>query len=182
MSHTTIPPKTGDQLLEQTALRISALRKASGPLSAVTMGVGCNQDYRTPGRSPSTGVLQLHTSLLQLSLSHHLLTSLSHKFYSCFPLHVQQTPGTRPRVVVVTQGPSPTLLAAGGEIVELPIEPLNMDLLVDTNGAGESFVGGFCVGLLKGEGLAECVKRGQWLARVVVQQSGVAFPASCDYS
>ena len=60
--------------------------------------------------------------------------------------------GTRPRIVVITQGSSPTILACQGKVVTFPVEPLANELLVDTNGAGDSFAGGFIAKLIQGQG------------------------------
>lgn len=89
--------------------------------------------------------------------------------------------GTRPRIVVITQGPRPTLLACQGKIVTFPVNPLANELLVDTNGAGDSFVGGFIAKLLQGEKLADCVRAGHFAARTVIQQNGCTFPKVCDF-
>lgn len=51
--------------------------------------------------------------------------------------------GTRPRVVVFTQGSSATIVACQGKITTYPVEKLPSNMLVDTNGAGDAFVGGF---------------------------------------
>ena len=45
--------------------------------------------------------------------------------------------GTRPRMVVFTQGSNATLVAYEGHIHTYPVEALPRDLLVDTNGAGD---------------------------------------------
>ena len=55
----------------------------------------------------------------------------------------------RPRVAIVTNGSKPIIVAIntpGSDEVDLkeyPIEALTKDKVVDTNGAGDSFVGGF---------------------------------------
>ena len=48
--------------------------------------------------------------------------------------------------------------------------------LVDTNGAGDAFVGGFFAGYLQGAGIADSVAAGQWAARIVIQNEGCTFP------
>lgn len=57
--------------------------------------------------------------------------------------HLSELPkknSQRQRVVVITQGSEPTVLAVGNEIKEFPVKkPLE---IIDTNGAGDSFVGG----------------------------------------
>jgi len=89
--------------------------------------------------------------------------------------------GTRPRIVVITQGPNPTYVACQGKVMTFPVEPLPNELLVDTNGAGDSFCGGFIAHMIKGEPLSDCVRAGHWAARTVIQHSGCTFPKVCDY-
>ena len=45
----------------------------------------------------------------------------------------------------------------------------------DTNGAGDTFVGGFFAALASGKKLHDAVAEGQELAALVVQNSGVQF-------
>lgn len=87
--------------------------------------------------------------------------------------------GTRPRVVVFTQGCEPTIVASEGKVTQYPVEPLSKELLVDTNGAGDAFVGGFLAQLVKELPLAECVRAGHFASRVVIQRSGCSFPEKC---
>ncbi|CAM9580895.1 unnamed protein product [Heterosigma akashiwo] len=86
--------------------------------------------------------------------------------------------GTRPRVVVFTQGAESTIVACGGTVTEYAVERLPQEALVDTNGAGDAFVGSWrsCCG-----GLGEKRDRGHWASRVVIQRSGCTFPETCDY-
>ncbi len=54
----------------------------------------------------------------------------------------------RPRVAVITQGKEPVIVAVQkdgeeNQITEYPVTVLSKEQLVDTNGAGDSFVGGF---------------------------------------
>jgi adenosine kinase len=58
--------------------------------------------------------------------------------------------GTRPRVVVITQGGQPTILSTLGQVTSYAVEPLANELLVDINGAGDAFVGGFIAKLVQG--------------------------------
>lgn len=48
--------------------------------------------------------------------------------------------------------------------------------LVDTNAAGDSFVGGFVANLVFGKDMAECIKAGNHAANVVIQRPGCSFP------
>jgi len=61
----------------------------------------------------------------------------------------KKTNANRKRVAIVTQGGEPTIVAswneAAGEyqIKEYPITLIEKEKIIDTNGAGDSFVGGF---------------------------------------
>ena len=87
----------------------------------------------------------------------------------------------RPRIVVITQGPDPVVIAENGQIHEYLVAKLPSEKLVDTNGAGDAFVGGFLAQLAQGKNLEECVRCGNWAAQVIIQQSGCTFPATPDY-
>merc|ERR1712157_330159 len=89
-------------------------------------------------------------------------------------------PGVK-RTVVVTQGCDPTIVAINGHVTEYPFIALPKEKLVDTNGAGDSYVGGFLAALSKGLPIADCCKAGAYSASVIVQHSGCTFPATPDY-
>lgn len=89
--------------------------------------------------------------------------------------------GCRPRVVVITQGPHDTLVACQGAITNYPVEALDKELMVDTNGAGDAFVGGFLARLAEGKPIAECVRSGTFSARTIIQFSGCTFPKECNF-
>mmetsp|Transcript_6713 Transcript_6713/g.10687 ORF Transcript_6713/g.10687 Transcript_6713/m.10687 type:complete len:341 (+) Transcript_6713:75-1097(+) len=85
------------------------------------------------------------------------------------------------RVVVITQGSQATIVAINGHITKYPIIELPKEKLVDTNGAGDSYVGGFLAALSKNLPIAECCKAGAYAASVIVQHSGCTFPSTPDY-
>merc|ERR1712217_910092 len=85
------------------------------------------------------------------------------------------------RTVVVTQGKDATIVAVHGHVTEHSIIALPKEKLVDTNGAGDAYVGGFLAALSKGLSVAECCKVGAYSASVIVQNSGCTFPAVPDY-
>jgi len=89
---------------------------------------------------------------------------------------------SRKRTVVITQGSDPTIVCINGQVTEFPVIALPKDELVDANGAGDSYVGGFLAGLTKGLPVADCCKAGAYAASVIVQQSGCTFPAKPDYT
>ena len=94
----------------------------------------------------------------------------------------------RPRVAFVTNGSKPIIMAtnvAGSEEVEVkefPILALENHQVVDTNGAGDSFVGAFLSQLYQGKDLEVAVSAGIYLSREVVQRSGCQFPEKMEWS
>ena len=89
--------------------------------------------------------------------------------------------GTQARMVVFTQGSKETVVAYQGAIQKFPVDPLPRELLVDTNGAGDAFVGGFLSQYINKKSLAECVHAGNYAARIIIQHSGCTFPKECDF-
>jgi len=85
--------------------------------------------------------------------------------------------GSRPRVVVFTQGSDATIVACGGVVTKYNVPPLPKDMLVDTNGAGDAFVGGFLAKLACGCDLEACVSAGNYAARQIIQVSGCKIPS-----
>eukprot|EP00526_Cylindrotheca_closterium_P014018 CAMPEP_0113644974 /NCGR_PEP_ID=MMETSP0017_2-20120614/23682_1 /TAXON_ID=2856 /ORGANISM="Cylindrotheca closterium" /LENGTH=342 /DNA_ID=CAMNT_0000556637 /DNA_START=1 /DNA_END=1029 /DNA_ORIENTATION=+ /assembly_acc=CAM_ASM_000147 len=90
--------------------------------------------------------------------------------------------GSGSRTVVFTQGSESTIVARDGKVTEYKVEPLSKDLLVDTNGAGDAFVGGFLSQLVEGKDMDACVKAGHFAALYIIQQSGTQLMKECDYS
>merc|ERR1712127_178479 len=62
---------------------------------------------------------------------------------------------SRKRTVVITQGCEDTIVAINGKIAMFPVLVLPKEKLVDTNGAGDSYVGGFLAALSKGKSMEE---------------------------
>merc|ERR1719222_1129263 len=87
-----------------------------------------------------------------------------------------------PRKVVITQGCDPTVVAIKGNVTKYPVIKLPKEKLVDTNGAGDSFVGGFLAALSKGKDMEACCKAGAYAASVIIQHSGCTYPAKPDYT
>lgn len=90
--------------------------------------------------------------------------------------------GARARIVVFTQGADATIVAMEGKVTSYPVNKLAKELLVDTNGAGDAFVGGFLAQLIRDKPIAECVRAGHFAAGTIIQRSGCSFPKECDYA
>lgn len=89
---------------------------------------------------------------------------------------------SRPRTVIFTQGSQSTIVACDGKVTEYAVEPLAPEKLVDTNGAGDAFVGGFLAQLTQDKSMEECVQAGHWAAKQIIQVSGTQLPETCEYS
>lgn len=76
------------------------------------------------------------------------------------------------RIVVITQGADPTVVVKDGEVTEYPVTPLKEEDIVDVNGAGDSFVGGFVAALSKGKDIKACVEAGHYGSSVILKVSG----------
>uniref|UniRef100_A0A6B2EI10 Adenosine kinase n=1 Tax=Phlebotomus kandelakii TaxID=1109342 RepID=A0A6B2EI10_9DIPT len=87
----------------------------------------------------------------------------------------------RQRVVVITQGARPVLVVENGELHEFPVQKLDMAEVVDTNGAGDAFVGGFMSQLVLKKPLEVCVKCGIWAAQKIIRNSGCTFDGKPDF-
>lgn len=85
----------------------------------------------------------------------------------------------RPRVVVLTQGPDAVIVnvARDGnvETTEYPVAKIPDEEIVDSNGAGDAFAGGFMAQLILGGDIATFVKAGEWLAGLCLRSNGPAY-------
>lgn len=82
----------------------------------------------------------------------------------------------RSRIVVFTQGADPTIVFNDGVISKYPVIPIKAEDIVDTNGAGDAFVGGFMAEYVQGKCVEHCVKTGADAAHMIIQVSGCTLP------
>uniref|UniRef100_A0A3Q3B821 Adenosine kinase n=1 Tax=Kryptolebias marmoratus TaxID=37003 RepID=A0A3Q3B821_KRYMA len=82
----------------------------------------------------------------------------------------------RQRIVVFTQGKDETVL-----IETFPVLKIDPKDIVDTNGAGDAFVGGFLSGLVQEKPLDECVRAAHYSANVIIRRAGCTFPEKPDF-
>ena len=84
------------------------------------------------------------------------------------------------RLVIITRGGDPIIVAQqvgdNVDIKQFPCEPIPSSDMVDTNGAGDSFAGGFLSQFIQGRPLEHCIKVGDHAAREVIKLSGIAVP------
>jgi sugar/nucleoside kinase (ribokinase family) len=86
------------------------------------------------------------------------------------------------RTVVITQGASSTVVVDGADapLLTVPVAPVAN--VIDTNGAGDAFAGGFLAWRAKGASLEDAVKAGHWAAGHIITRSGCTFERSLKYS
>lgn len=84
----------------------------------------------------------------------------------------------RKRTVIITQGTDPTVVAIEGEndVKEYPVHAIGKEQINDTNGAGDAFAGGFVAGVVQGDTLENSIDKGQWLAKLSIQELGPSYP------
>ncbi|EJD41499.1 adenosine kinase [Auricularia subglabra TFB-10046 SS5] len=84
----------------------------------------------------------------------------------------------RPRLVVITRGHLSTIVASSaepGKPREYAVTPLPDSEIVDTNGAGDAFAGGFLGAYILGKDLDQCVDVGHRMGAMCVGQIGPQF-------
>ncbi|OQR75535.1 adenosine kinase-like [Tropilaelaps mercedesae] len=85
-----------------------------------------------------------------------------------------------PRLVIITQGEKPVIVARGSWLDSYSLDEKVMDLdstgMVDTNGAGDAFVAGFLASLIKGCSIETCVKNGCVAALAIIHEVGCTTP------
>ncbi|XP_061600790.1 adenosine kinase isoform X1 [Cololabis saira] len=87
----------------------------------------------------------------------------------------------RKRIVVFTQGKEDTVMAMSDKINTFPVLKIDPKDIVDTNGAGDAFVGGFLSGLVQENSLDLSVKAGHYSANVIIRRAGCTFPEKPDF-
>ena len=92
------------------------------------------------------------------------------------------------RIVVVTSGPLPAACCEYDHKTQkitfldtFPVKNVSSENIVDTNGAGDSFAGGFLSQYMKGKSLDKCMKAGHWAAAVIIQKRGCQIPNDIRY-
>uniref|UniRef100_A0A8B9Y2D7 Adenosine kinase n=1 Tax=Bos mutus grunniens TaxID=30521 RepID=A0A8B9Y2D7_BOSMU len=87
----------------------------------------------------------------------------------------------RQRIVIFTQGREDTILATESEVTAFAVLDQDQTEIVDTNGAGDAFVGGFLSQLVSDKPLTACVRAGHYAASVIIRRTGCTFPEKPDF-
>ncbi|XP_030630044.1 adenosine kinase b isoform X2 [Chanos chanos] len=88
---------------------------------------------------------------------------------------------SRQRIVVFTQGRDDTVATVGDSVKMFPVLDIDQNDIVDTNGAGDAFVGGFLSELVQEKPLEECIRAGHYAANVIIRRAGCTFPEKPDF-
>lgn len=86
------------------------------------------------------------------------------------------------RTVVITHGAEPTVVFTEGKATTFPVLEVSKEAIVDTNGAGDAFVGGYLSQLVQGKPIAECCRAGSYAASVIIQRSGCTLPEKAEFA
>ena len=92
------------------------------------------------------------------------------------------------RVVVVTAGPNPAACFEYDHKNKkvtfcdvFHVKHVSVENIIDTNGAGDSFAGGFLSQYMKGRSLDKCMIAGHWAAAIIIQTRGCQIPVDIRY-
>ncbi|XP_062256332.1 adenosine kinase isoform X1 [Platichthys flesus] len=88
----------------------------------------------------------------------------------------------RQRIVVLTQGKDDTVMASNDKVETFPVMKIDPKDIVDTNGAGDAFVGGFLSELVQEKPLDQCVKAAHYAGNVIIRRAGCTFPEKPDFN
>jgi len=89
---------------------------------------------------------------------------------------------SRPRLVIFTQGAKQTVVNKDGKELKFTPIPCPKEEIVDTNGAGDSFVGGFLSRYVQGKSLEESVAAGHYCAYECIRRNGCTFPPKPNFT
>jgi adenosine kinase len=91
------------------------------------------------------------------------------------------------KIIIITCGEDPVIASfysAKDKKIEFFINApskIPKEQIIDTNGCGDSFVGGFLAKYIQNETIEECLKAGNWASSVILRNIGCSFPEKCEY-
>jgi len=87
----------------------------------------------------------------------------------------------RSRVVVFTHGADATIVFHDGKLTEFKVPKVPSEEIIDLNGAGDAFCGGFLAGFVQGKDLEQNVAAGHYAAGEVIRRSGCTYPEKANF-
>ncbi|KAJ3254098.1 hypothetical protein HDU77_004253 [Chytriomyces hyalinus] len=101
-------------------------------------------------------------------------------------MHLAKIPranaSSRPRTVIITQGPDPVIVATIHGVKSYIVPQVRFTDIVDTNGAGDGFCGGYLAALAMGKSTRLCVRSGLFVAGEILKQEGATYPKTAPHS
>ncbi|KAF7995633.1 hypothetical protein HCN44_006740 [Aphidius gifuensis] len=97
-------------------------------------------------------------------------------------MNMEKINNKKKRIVIITQGADKVILAKDDSISEYEVSKIPEERIIDTNGAGDAFVGGFLSQYIQGKDIEICIKYGIWAGTAIVQRSGCTFEGKPDIS
>ena len=88
-----------------------------------------------------------------------------------------------PRIVIFTAGKDAAVWfnSESGDSGDVPVPMIDSSKIIDTNGAGDAFVGGFLAAYTQRKSMEKCILAGHYAAGVIIQHDGCTFPAKPAY-
>ena len=81
------------------------------------------------------------------------------------------------KTIIITMGGEPTVCCqTGEEAFTSPIVAIPKEKIVDTNGAGDSYFGGFLAYYIQGKDIKKCLAAGAYASYINLQQRGCSIP------
>jgi len=87
----------------------------------------------------------------------------------------------RRRTVIFTQGANETIVVTADKVAKFAPIRCPAEKIVDTNGAGDSFVGGFLSQYVQQKPIDECIRAAHYAAWECIQRSGATYPAKPNF-
>lgn len=87
------------------------------------------------------------------------------------------------RILVITCGKDPVVISKWDYtenkmdfILKSTVYPVGLEEIVDTNGCGDSWVGGFLSQYIQGVSIEKCARAGNWASSVIIKNVGCTYP------
>ncbi len=91
------------------------------------------------------------------------------------------------RLLVITCGKDPVVISKYDYqedkldfVLKSNVFPIKDEEIVDTNGCGDSFVGGFLSNYIQGKPLEKCARAGNWASSVIIRNVGCTYPDNLE--
>jgi adenosine kinase len=102
-------------------------------------------------------------------------------------LSIHQKLQTLDRILIITDGSKPVCISRYDPIekkldfvLKSFVYPVNSSDIVDTNGCGDSWVGGFLSQYIQGKSIEKCARAGNWASSVIIRNVGCTFPDNME--